>query len=57
MYFSGAMTQNGACPQVGGCAGTDNTPHQAYDQLLWWLRPTRGPPSASWTMTSMNWNS
>jgi hypothetical protein len=33
MYFYGSMTQWGACQQVGGCAGTDNTTHQGNDQL------------------------
>lgn len=34
MAFVGTMTQSGACQQIGGCQGTDNTPHAALDQLL-----------------------
>jgi hypothetical protein len=37
MFFFGTMSQYGACQQNGGCAGTDNTPHAAWDQLTWWL--------------------
>lgn len=31
--FKGVMAQSGACSQVGGCAGTDNTPSEAWNQL------------------------
>lgn len=58
MYLYGSMSQAGACRQVGGCPSTDNTPHEAHDQLLWWLNTdsrTRQPSLQ--TMTDMNWNS
>ena len=58
MYFYGSMSQSGACRQVGGCAGTDNTPHEAHDQLLWWLATdSRTTQPSIQTMTDMNWNS
>lgn len=57
MYFYGTMSQHGACRQVGGCAGIDNTPHQAYDQLLWWLNSDRRTTQTDIeTMTDVNWN-
>lgn len=37
MTFSGAMSQHGACKQVGGCVKTDNTPQAAHDFLLRFL--------------------
>jgi hypothetical protein len=37
MYFYGTMTQAAACNRVGGCAGSDLTPHQAHNILAWWL--------------------
>jgi hypothetical protein len=58
MYFYGVMAQSGACGQVGGCAGTNNTPHQAYDQLLWWLNSdSRTAQGELQTMTNVYWNS
>lgn len=33
LYFPGEMTQYQACQQRGGCAGTDNTPSQGWQQL------------------------
>ncbi|HEX6425997.1 MAG TPA: hypothetical protein VFZ79_21065, partial [Acidimicrobiales bacterium] len=57
MYFYGTMSQHGACRQVGGCAGIDNTPHQAYDQLLWWLNSDRRTAQTDIeAMTDVNWN-
>jgi hypothetical protein len=58
MYFYGTLTQSGACRQVGTCRGTTNTPHQAHDQLLWWLRSDRrtSQPSLD-TMMDVRWNS
>ncbi|MBN2622879.1 MAG: hypothetical protein JXA83_05915 [Acidimicrobiales bacterium] len=58
MYFYGSMTQWGACQQVGGCAGVDNTPHQGNDQLRNWLNSdSRTAQGDVPTMTDMNWNS
>jgi hypothetical protein len=38
MHFTGVFTQSGACQQYSGaCSNTDNTPEQAYDQLLFEL--------------------
>lgn len=34
IHFFGVLAQSAACMQVGGCAGTDNTPHEAHDQLF-----------------------
>jgi hypothetical protein len=58
IFFYGTLTQLGACRQVGGCAATDNSPHQAHDQLLWWLRSDRRTSQSSLsTMTDVRWNS
>jgi hypothetical protein len=58
MFFYGSMTQYGACQQVGGCAGTNNTPHQGNDQLREELnRHPRTAQADVETMTDMNWNS
>ncbi|HEX5365962.1 MAG TPA: hypothetical protein VFW63_04780 [Acidimicrobiales bacterium] len=58
IYFYGALAQSGACAQVGGCTGTDNTPHQAHDQLLWLLNSDpRTAQDEVGTMTGMWWNS
>ncbi len=38
MHFTGVFTQSGACLQFpGACSGTENTPEQAYEQLLYEL--------------------
>jgi hypothetical protein len=58
MYFYGTLSQYGACRQVGGCSGTSNTPHEAHDQLLWWLQTdSRTTQPSIDTMTDVNWNS
>jgi len=58
IYFYGTMTQWGACQQVGRCRGTDNTPHNGHDQLLWWLNSdSRTSQPSLQTMTDMHWNS
>jgi hypothetical protein len=58
MYFYGTTSQWGACRQVGGCAGTDNTIHQAHDQLVWWLATdARTHQDAVDGMTDLSWNS
>jgi hypothetical protein len=57
MYFYGTMSQHGACRQVGGCAGLDNTPHEANDQLRWWLGSDRRTAQDDVVgMTDVNWN-
>jgi hypothetical protein len=57
MYFYGTMSQHGACRQVGGCAGMDNTPHQANDQLRWWLGSDRRTAQDDVVgMTDVSWN-
>jgi hypothetical protein len=58
MYFYGTMSQAGACRQVGGCAGMDNSPRAAHDYLLQWLRsdPRTSQPSVD-TITDIRWNS
>jgi hypothetical protein len=33
MVLSGTLTQYGACQQVGGCTGTNNTPAEGWTQL------------------------
>ena len=56
MYY-GTMSQHGACRQVGGCAGMDNTPHEANDQLRWWLGSDRRTAQDDVAgMTDVNWN-
>lgn len=50
-FSQGLMTQHGACQQVGGCSGTNNSPSAGWDQLNAQLdsdvRTTQdpGPPS------------
>lgn len=57
IYFFGAGSQRGACRQVGGCAGTDNTPHRAHDFLLWYLNSHIHTWQRSVdTMTDMHWH-
>jgi hypothetical protein len=57
MYFYGSMTQYRACQQVGGCRGTNNTPHQGNDQLRWYLATdSRTRQDDVVGMTDMNWN-
>ena len=58
MTFGGTLTQYNACLQVGGCSGTNNTPHQGHDQLLWYLESDpRTSQGSLETMTDMHWNS
>lgn len=58
IYFYGAMAQSGACAQVGGCAGTNNTPHAAHDQLLWAVNTdARTAQRELPSMTNIFWNS
>lgn len=33
LIFSGPLTQQRACDQVGGCGGIDNSPNQAWNQV------------------------
>ncbi len=57
MFFFGTMSQYGACQQNGGCAGTDNPPHTAWDFLTWWLatdaRTQQGEIDG---LTDIRWN-
>ena len=58
MWFYGTLSQWGACAQVGGCTGTDNSPHAANDQLIWWLNTdSRTSQGQVETMTDVSWNS
>ena len=55
MTFVGSLTQYNACLQVGGCNGTNNTPHQGNDQLLWYLESDpRTAQGSVETMTDEN---
>jgi hypothetical protein len=57
IFFYGVMSQWGACRQSGGCPGADNTPHRAYDFLLWYLSShVHTAQSSIGTMTDMNWH-
>lgn len=57
ILFYGVMSQAGACGQVGGCTGTSNSPHGAWDQLIWWLRSHAHTWQASIdSMTDLNWH-
>jgi hypothetical protein len=57
ILFYGVLTQAGACRQVGGCPGTNNTPHSAWDQLIWWLRSHLHTwQSSIGTITDLNWH-
>lgn len=57
MAFSGAMSQWGACQQVGGCRGVDNTPQAARDILHFALNahPLTQQPTLE-TATDMYWH-
>jgi hypothetical protein len=57
MVFWGTLSQHAACGQVGGCQGTDNTPQQAHDHLLWQLNthPATAQPTIE-TATDMHWH-
>jgi hypothetical protein len=57
MVFWGTLSQHAACGQVGGCRGTDNTPQQAHDHLLWQLNthPATAQPTIE-TATDMHWH-
>jgi hypothetical protein len=57
MHFWGALSQQGACRQVGGCHRTDSSPQQAHDFLLWHLNTdhrTRQPVIE--TASDMHWH-
>jgi hypothetical protein len=57
IYFFGVMAQEAACRQSGGCLRTNNTPHQAHDQLLDAVNShshTRQPSIDA--MTDMHWH-
>ena len=57
IFFYGVMSQAGACAQVGGCSGTNNTPHRAWDFLIWWLWSHVHTWQASVaTMTDIRWH-
>lgn len=57
--FYGAVTQYGACSHTrGGCPGTDNTPEEAYNLLLWYLNTSPYTSQSSLgALTDMNWHS
>jgi len=58
MYFYGTMAQRGACQQVGGCPGTDNTAHRANDLMVWWLATdARTAQDGVDGMTDIHWSS
>jgi hypothetical protein len=57
MFFFGTMSQYGACQQNGGCAGTDNPPHRAWDWLTWWLaQDSRTQQGEIDGLTDVRWN-
>lgn len=57
LVFYGVMSQQGACLQVGGCRGTDNSPAQAHDHLLLHLNahPATAQPEIE-TATDVQWH-
>jgi hypothetical protein len=58
VFYFGSTTQHGACQQVGGCGGTDNTPHEGSDQLHWYLQSDdRSKQTRPDAMTDMRWYS
>jgi hypothetical protein len=57
MFFFGTMSQSGACQQNGGCPGTDNTVHQAWDFMTSWLNSdARTQQGQIDGMTDVRWN-
>jgi len=58
ILFYGVLSQSGACAQVGGCSGTNNTPHRAWDFMIWWLRSHAHTWQSSIdTITDVRWHS
>jgi hypothetical protein len=58
IHFYGVLSQSGACAQVGGCSGTNNSPHRAWEFMIWWLRSHAHTWQASIdTITDVNWHS
>jgi hypothetical protein len=57
ILFYGVVSQSGACAQVGGCAGMNNTPHRAWEFMIWWLRShVHTSQSSIDTMTDISWH-
>lgn len=56
VFYFGSTTQHGACRQVGGCSGTDNTPHRGNDFLHWYLQSDqRSQQTRPDAMTDVRW--
>jgi hypothetical protein len=57
LTFFGTMTQQGACSQVGGCSGINNSPHAARDQMIRALNQNRLTRQAEIeSTTDMRWH-
>jgi hypothetical protein len=57
ILFYGVMSQAGACGQVGGCAGTNNSPHDAWTYMILWLRShVHTWQSSIDTITDISWH-
>ena len=58
ILFYGVMSQAGACAQVGGCAGMNNSPHDAWTYMILWLRSHEHTWQSSIdTITDISWHS
>jgi hypothetical protein len=57
IWFYGVLSQAGACAQVGGCAGTNNSPHRAWEYMILWLRSHAHTwQSSIGTITDLSWH-
>jgi hypothetical protein len=57
IWFYGVLSQAGACAQVGGCAGTNNSPHRAWEYMILWLRShVHTWQSSIDTITDLSWH-
>lgn len=59
LYFYGVMSQYAACSRPGtSCPGTDNTPREAHDYLLWYSNTHPATYQAEiLNATNINWQS
>ena len=57
IHFYGVLSQSGACAQVGGCSGTNNSPHRAGIHDLRLRSHAHTWQSSIDTITDVNWHS
>lgn len=55
LLFRSSLSQYGACQQVGGCSGTNNTPTQSFSQLYSALAQNGSTAQTPMFMTNVYW--